>query len=104
MRYPACAVIVSSVTIWSLARWRSGGGLQDQIRAVRQRHAVQAAKLYFDLARQESVRDTPDEALSTSFNSSADDSASRPPDIPPVRILRGRSAERGSRDRSGPEL
>ena len=78
-------------------------GLQRQIIAVRSRYTAQAEELHHDLGRQVAAQEPEEQSVSDSFAaaSGADSSGTS---VTTPRILRGRSNERGSRDRGGPEL
>lgn len=78
-------------------------GLQREILAVRSRFAERADELHRDLTRQGAKAESEELSLSESFTSAAGSESMRSPASPP-RILRGRTSERGSPDRGGPEL
>lgn len=74
-------------------------GLRRELVAVRQRYGAQAEELHRDLSRHETVDEPKGRALAESFASAT---GTEPPEsAPPVRILRGRTAERSSREHGG---
>ena len=76
-------------------------GLQREIAAVRGRFAAHAEELHRDLARHDSSNEPEERLLTDSFNNTAKSEWSVTAALP--RILRGRTAERSSREHSGLE-